>query len=155
MKTEPDVFSIDDLKKNRKTLWDGVRNYQARNFMRDQMKTGDEVLLYHSNANPPGIAGLARVSKLNCTDPTQFDKAHDAFDPKSKKDSPTWICVEVEFVKKFSTLLSLEQIKARSKELDGLLLLRKGQRLSVQPVTSEHYSLLVKMCEHGLIMRTD
>ena len=97
MKSEPDVFSIDDLKKQKQTTWDGVRNYQARNFMMNDMQVGDLVLFYHSNAKPPGIAGLATVSKKAEPDPTQFDKKSEYFDPKATKEKPRWFCVKVKF----------------------------------------------------------
>jgi predicted RNA-binding protein with PUA-like domain len=144
MKSEPDEFSIDDLKRNKTTLWTGVRNYQARNFMKDQMKLGDSILFYHSNAEPPGVAGLAKVSKLNLVDPTQFDKKSDYFDPKVKPDQPRWFCVEVEFEKKFSELLSLAELR-NHKPLEDMLLFKKGQRLSIQPVTQSHFDYICKL----------
>jgi predicted RNA-binding protein with PUA-like domain len=135
MKSEPDVYSIDDLAKDGVTGWEGVRNYQARNSMRDDMKAGDLVLFYHSNADPPGIAGLARVHGVPIADPSQFDKKSEYFDAASKKDDPRWIMAQVEFVERFSNVLPLETLKA-DKALVGMPLLQKGQRLSVQPVTA-------------------
>jgi len=110
MKTEPEVFSIDDLKKNKTTLWEGVRNYQARNFMKD-MQVDDRVLIYHSNSKPSGVAGLASVFKTAVPDPTQFDKKSEYFDPKASKEKPIWFCTEVKFLKKLNTFISLESIK--------------------------------------------
>ena len=105
MKSEPDVFSIDDLQKQIRTAWEGVRNYQARNFMRDQMQVGDRVLYYHSSGEPSGVAGLARVTAAGFPDPSQFQPRGEYFDPKSKKEAPTWVCVEIEFVAKFPPIV--------------------------------------------------
>src|SRR5690348_14287413 len=107
MKTEPDVFSIDDLEKKKRAHWDGVRNFQARNFMRDQMKAGDLNLFYHSSTIPPGVAGLARVCREAYPDFTAWDKKSDFFDPRSTPEKPLWMMVDVEFVKKFPRLISL------------------------------------------------
>ncbi len=144
MKSEPEVYSIDSLKKDRKTLWTGVRNYQARNFMMKDMQLGDSVLFYHSNAEPTGIAGLARVSALAVADPTAIDKKSETFDPKSSADNPIWLCVEVEFVEKFSSVISLADLKA-DKKLRDLLLVQRGQRLSVQPVSEKDFQHIMKM----------
>lgn len=146
MKSEPDCFSIDDLKNapQKTTHWDGVRNYQARNFMRDDMKKGDVVLYYHSNSNPPGIAGLATVVKEAYPDFTAFDPNDPHFDPKSKATSPTWMMVDVKFKKKFKQLISLPELRANPK-LEGMLLLQKGSRLSVQPVSEPHFQEILKM----------
>ena len=141
MKSEPLTYSIEHLKKDKKALWDGVRNYQARNFMRD-MKPGDKVLFYHSNTNPPGIAGLAQVSRSIVPDPTAFDKNSLYFDPKSTKEKPRWFCVEVQFEKAFSKLISLEDLR-KEKPLKDMLVLKKGQRLSVQPVTKKEFDYIV------------
>jgi len=146
MKSEPDAFSIDQLKKRGKTLWDGVRNYQARNFMIEEMKPGDQVLFYHSNAKPPGIVGLAKVSGPAVPDPTQFKKNSDYFDPKSTKDEPRWKCVEVEFADKFNEMLSLDWLKDQ-KQLSDMLVTKKGQRLSIQPVEKKHYDWIVKQAK--------
>src|SRR5690606_27389126 len=107
MKSEPEVFSISDLERDGRTLWEGVRNYQARNFMMNDMKVGDEVLFYHSNAEPPGVAGIAQVSSAAVPDPTAFDKKSEYFEPKATKENPRWFCVEVKFVKKFKAVLPL------------------------------------------------
>jgi predicted RNA-binding protein with PUA-like domain len=138
MKSEPDVFSIDDLAKKGKTAWEGVRNYQARNFMRDEMRVGDLVLFYHSNAEPPGVAGVARVASAPYPDATQFDEKSDYYDAKSKKDAPTWLLVDVAFVEKLPALVPLEAIK-KDPKLGGMLVAQKGQRLSVQPVDEAHF----------------
>ena len=143
MKSEPDVYSIDDLARDGKTMWDGVRNYQARNFMRDQMQAGDLVFYYHSNAEPSGIAGIAKVAGKAYPDPTAFDKKDVHFDPKSKKEKPAWYLVDLTFVKKFKRFLSLEELK-KMKDLDGMLLLQKGSRLSVQPVSEKHWKILIE-----------
>ncbi|MCB1148634.1 MAG: EVE domain-containing protein [Chlamydiia bacterium] len=144
MKSEPDVFSIQDLERVGFTGWDGVRNYQARNYMRDEMKEGDLVLFYHSNSKPPGIAGLARVTKTGVPDPTAFDPKSDYFDPKSKKESPRWIMVEVEFVEHFPVYIPLAELKKR-KDLKGLQLLQKGNRLSIMPVSAPHFDIIAKL----------
>lgn len=138
MKSEPDVYSIDDLARDGSTAWEGVRNYTARNFMRDDMALGDRILFYHSNAEPPGIAGLGEVVGLAAPDPTQFDPASEYFDPGATKDAPRWLAVRVGFVAKLGRLVSLEALK-RDPALAGMLVLAKGQRLSVQPVTEAHY----------------
>lgn len=138
MKSEPDVFSVDQLKKDGTTWWTGVRNYQARNFMMKDMQVGDWVLFYHSNAEPSGIAGLAKVSKPAEPDPTQFEKKSEYFDPKATKEKPTWFCVQVQFVAKFKTFISLEDLRSE-KSLASMLVLKKGQRLSIQPVTQKEF----------------
>lgn len=143
MKSEPDVFSLDDLKKHKTTWWEGVRNYQARNFMVD-MKIGDLVLFYHSNAEPSGVAGLAKVTKLAATDQLQFDKKSEYYDPKATREKPRWFCVEVGYVGSFKNLLTLEDLRTK-KELSEMLVLRKGQRLSVQPVTEAEFVFIKKM----------
>ena len=148
MKSEPDVYSIDDLKRDKKDLWDGVRNYQARNFMMKDMKVGDEVLFYHSNAKPPGVAGLARISKEAVPDPEQFDKKSKYYDRRATKEKPIWYCVEVAFKKKFKHFVSLDEIKEK-KSLSDMLVVKKGQRLSIQPVKPAHFNALVKMGEQS------
>lgn len=144
MKSEPDVFSIDDLKQKKTTLWDGVRNYQARNFMMKDMRVGDVVLFYHSNAEPPGIAGLAKISHLAQPDPSQFDKKSEYYDAKATPQAPRWFGVTVEFVKKFKTLISLDEIRSH-KELQSMLVIKKGQRLSIQPVTKAEFDVIQKL----------
>ncbi len=144
MKSEPDVYSIEDLERDGKTHWDGIRNYQARNFMRDAMEVGDMVLFYHSNAKPPGVAGLARVCSEPYADPTQFDPSSKYFDDKSTPENPRWILVDIEHVETFSHLVSLDALKAEH-QLDDMLVVQRGQRLSVQPVSDDHYELVVAM----------
>lgn len=141
MKTEPDVFSIQDLQKNKTTLWEGVRNYQARNFMMNNMAVGQPVLFYHSNAEPSGIAGLAKVSKKAIPDPLQFDKKSEYFDPKATKEKPIWFCVEVKFEKIFKKILPLSELKTIP-ELSEMLVIKKGQRLSIQPVSEAHFKFI-------------
>lgn len=143
MKSEPDVFSIDDLQRVKREPWDGVRNYQARNFMRDEMKKDDLILFYHSNAKPPGIAGVAKVSKESHPDHSQFDQKSEYFDPKSSPDAPRWFMVEVGFVEKFGEVLTLDALKA-DKALEEMLVVQKGQRLSVQPVKKAHFKHVLK-----------
>ena len=138
MKSEPDVYSIDDLVKDGTTSWEGVRNYQARNFMRDEMKVGDLVLFYHSNAKPPGVAGVARVCREAYPDPTQFDPKSDYFDARSSDANPRWMMVDVGIVERFDELLPLDRLRSES-PLDGMELLRKGSRLSVQKVEKSHF----------------
>lgn len=144
LKSEPDVYSIDDLKRDKRTHWEGVRNYQARNYLRDQLKVGDRVLFYHSNAEPPGIAGIAKVVREGYPDPTAFDQKSDYYDAKSKKEAPAWYMVDIAFVKKFAQPLTLPELK-KVKGLEKMVLLQKGSRLSVQPVTEAEYALLEKM----------
>ena len=144
MKSEPGVYSIQDLKKAGKDLWDGVRNYQARNFMMRDMQVGDEVLFYHSNAKPPNVAGLARISKPAGPDPTAFDPKSKYYDPKSRPGKARWFCVEVAFKAVFDKALPIEALR-KEKALAKMLLLKKGQRLSVLPVTKEEYMHILKM----------
>lgn len=144
MKSEPEVFSIEDLARDKKTLWEGVRNYQARNFMMKEMSLGDEILFYHSNAQPSGVAGLASVSGLGHADPTQFDKKSDYYDAKSKREQPRWICVEVQFIAKFKNIVSLADIKMH-KALKNMGVLKQGNRLSIQPVTKEEFEFVKKL----------
>jgi predicted RNA-binding protein with PUA-like domain len=146
MKSEPSTFSIDDLQRspNKTTSWDGVRNYQARNFMRS-MAVGDQVLFYHSSADPPAVVGIAEVVKTAYPDPTQFDKKDKHYDPESKPSEPRWDMVDIRYVRKFSRALTLDELRNDSK-LKGMVLLRKGSRLSVQPVTQlewKHITSLV------------
>ncbi|HPH66522.1 MAG TPA: EVE domain-containing protein [Kofleriaceae bacterium] len=144
MKSEPDAFGIDDLQRVKREPWTGVRNFQARNFMRDGMKVGDDVLFYHSNATPPGVAGLARIVTAGVVDETQFDPNSQYYDPKAKRAAPTWICVEVEFVKKFTQVLSLDELRADPR-LEDILVTKRGSRLSVQPVSAPHYKVIVEL----------
>ena len=146
VKTEPDVFSIDDLAAapNQTTWWDGVRNYQARNFMRDEMQFGDRVLVYHSNADPSCVVGTATIVRTSYPDPTAWDPADPHFDPKSDPDNPRWFMVDIQFQSKFSEPQSLEMLRAFPK-LSLMVLLRKGTRLSVQPVTKQEFAIIEKL----------
>lgn len=143
MKSEPDVFSIDHLKKDKTTWWEGVRNYQARNFMMNDMSVGDQILFYHSNAEPPGLAGTAVVSKKAVPDKLQFDKKSEYFDGKAFPEKPIWFCVEVKFENKFKIFIPLDEIKS-DKNCAGMLVIKRGQRLSIQPVSETEYKHLVE-----------
>ncbi len=138
MKSEPDAYSIDDLARDKSAEWDGIRNYQARNFMRDDMRVGDWVFFYHSNAKPPGVVGLARVCKTAYPDHTAFDPGSKYHDPKSDPANPRWVMVDVEFVEKFADPVSLEALKAEL-ALAEMLVVQRGQRLSIQPVQRAHF----------------
>jgi len=143
LKSEPKTFSIDDLQRERVTLWDGVRNYQARNFLKE-MQVGDLALFYHSNSNPPGVVGLCQVVRAALADPTQFDKRSEYFDAKSSSEAPRWFCPELEFVGKFPTLIPLAALREQP-ACDGMLLLKKGTRLSVQPVSESEYRAILRL----------
>lgn len=147
MKSEPHVYSWDDLENDGKTHWDGVRNYQARNIMRDDMKNGDMVLYYHSNCKPPHVAGIAKICKEGYPDFTAFDSNSKYFDPKSDIDNPRWIMVDIEPVKKMDKNVNLSDMRENSL-LDGMPLLMRGQRLSVQPVSKEHFKIICEMGEN-------
>jgi len=143
VKTEPEVYSIDDLAREGETDWTGVRNFQARNFLRE-MAPGDGVLVYHSNAEPSGVAGIAAVSHIAAPDRTQFDKRSEFFDEKASKDNPRWFCPDIRFVRKLARLVSLDTLRG-CKDLSGLLLLQKGSRLSVIPVSEKHFKKIVEL----------
>ncbi|ETI62417.1 EVE domain-containing protein [Marinomonas profundimaris] len=143
MKSEPDAFSIDDLKRLKKSPWDGVRNYQARNFMKE-MKEGDKVFFYHSSCSPSGIAGTAKVSKKAYPDHTSWDASSYYFDPKSTQDNPRWFMVDVEFVEKWPSILTLAELKQDS-VLADMLLTKKGNRLSVMPITKDEWEYITVM----------
>jgi len=148
-KSEPNTFSIEDLERSPKkiTCWDGVRNYQARNFLRDSIKLGDGILFYHSNADPPAIAGIAEVVKKGYVDHTAFAPHDPHYDPKSDAKNPTWYMVDIKHVKTFSdpvTLMTLKSVKA----LKNMVLLQKGSRLSVQPVTTQQWDAIVQIANH-------
>lgn len=145
MKSEPSSFSIDDLRHapDQTTYWDGVRNYQARNFMRD-MAIGDQVLFYHSNADPPAAVGIAEVVKTAYPDPTQFDKQDTHYDPQSEPSSPRWDMVDIRLVRKFSRSLTLEILR-KERALKDMVLLRKGSRLSVQPVSPQEWKHILSL----------
>lgn len=144
IKSEPDVYSIDDLEKDKKTYWDGVRNYQARNFLRDEIKIGDKVIFYHSNSEPPSAVGICEVVKEGYPDFTAFDPENPHYDPKSKKEAPTWFMVDIKLVKKFSHPVSIDEMR-KNKKLQNMKLLQKGNRLSVIPLTKEEFDEIVKM----------
>ena len=144
IKSEPETYSIDDLKKDKKTYWDGVRNYQARNFMRDGMKKGDSVLFYYSNAEPSGVAGVCRVAKEGYPDFTAWDKKDRHYDSASSQEKPVWMMVDVEFFEKFNHVVSLEELKADQK-LKTMLVIKRGMRLSVQPVDKTHFDEVVRL----------
>ena len=144
MKSEPSVFGIEHLAQQGVALWDGVRNYQARNFLR-QMKKGDMAFFYHSNCKVAGIVGLMRIAREGYADPTQFDPEHKYFEPKSTLDNPRWTGVDVEFVQKFEQTLSLTELKAMP-ELGDLALVRQGNRLSLMPVSEAQWNVILARC---------
>ena len=141
MKSEPDAYSIETLEKEKETIWDGIRNYQARNFMR-KMEIGDQAFFYHSNCKPPGIVGLMEIVSKNIIDPTQFDKNSKYYDSKSDKLNPRWDCVKVQFLCKSKEIISLQELKSLFKE-DELLVVKKGNRLSILPVVQKSANLLI------------
>lgn len=144
IKSEPDEFSIDRLAKVKREAWSGVRNYQARNYMRDGMQLGDEIFFYHSNCELPGIVGLCTVAKLAYPDPTQFDPESDYFDSASPRDKPRWLCVDVAYKRKLKRTITLGELKS----MDGLgdfALTRRGNRLSVLPVTVTQWNNILSM----------
>ena len=145
-KSEPDVYSIDDLRRDTVTGWEGVRNYQARNFMRDGMQPGDRVLVYHSNAEPTGVAGIAEVAGAAKADPTQFDPKSEYHDPKSTREEPRWLMRELRFVERFGRVVTLEELKA-CKALHAMAALQKGNRLSVTPVTKAEFDAVLRMAK--------
>ncbi len=143
VKTEPNVYSIDDLARDRSTDWSGVRNYQARNFLK-AMAVGDQVLIYHSNAEPPGIVGVGVVFKEATPDRTQFDPKSELFDPKASQAAPRWFCPEIKFVQKLKKLVSLGELR-ECKALAELVLLQRGSRLSVIPVSEKHFQTILEL----------
>jgi predicted RNA-binding protein with PUA-like domain len=143
-KSEGDCYSIDDLKRDKKTAWSGVRNYQARNYMMREMSVGDQVLFYHSNSKPTGVYGVARVVSMVKPDVTQFDTKDDHYDPKATKDRPRWYCIDIAYADKFYSPVSLQTIKLSS-ELDDMLVRAPGSRLSIQPVSREHFEHIIKL----------
>lgn len=146
VKSEPDCYSIDDLANDGQTEWTGVRNYQARNFMRDQMKIGDQVLYYHSSSNPMQIVGLAEVTSQPHPDTTAYDLNDDHYDPTSTPEHPRWYVVDIRFKEKFKNPLSLEQIKLNP-QLQDMLLAKRGNRLSVMPVEEHHFQEIIKLTQ--------
>ena len=144
MKSEPDTFSIDDLERSKTQFWDGVRNYRVRNMFRDEMKVGDRAFFYHSSCKEIGIAGEMEVIKEAAADPTQFDPKSDYFDPGSKKDAPRWLGPTVKFIKKFKKIITLTKIKSQP-NLQKLLIIEKGNRLSVTEISKSEYLALKKL----------
>ena len=147
MKSEPDAFSIDDLKNrpDQTEPWDGVRNYQARNMMRDDMKIGDKAFFYHSNCDEPGIVGIMEVCKEGYPDYTAFDPEDHHYDPKSDPDNPRWIMVDIKYVRHTKRTISLRELKEYAAQMPDFPLIRKGNRLSVMPVEKEHWDFILNL----------
>ena len=144
MKSEPDSYRIDDLERDRLTPWDGIRNYQARNMIRDDMKPGDRAFFYHSSCEVPAIVGIAKIATLPYPDPTQFDARSKYHDPKSSKDNPRWFVVDVAFDRKLARPITLQELK-RLPALADFALMRRGNRLSVMPVSAKHWKRILKL----------
>ena len=146
MKSEPEEFSIDDLARRpgKTEPWDGVRNYQARNMMRDQMRTGDSIFFYHSNCDIPGIAGIMQVHKESYPDPTAFDPEDKHYDPTSDPDDPRWFLVDVKYVRKLKRVISLQELKSHA-ELEAMALVKRGNRLSIMPVTQAQWDFILSL----------
>ncbi|MEQ8800142.1 MAG: EVE domain-containing protein [Phycisphaerales bacterium] len=147
MKSEPEEFSLEDLRNRPEQTepWDGVRNYQARNFMRDDMKKGDKVFFYHSNCTEPGIVGIATIAREAYPDPTAFDPDDSHYDPKSDPDNPRWYHVDVRFERALKRTISLKELKDHPEALGGLALIRRGNRLSVMPVDETHWRYILSL----------
>jgi predicted RNA-binding protein with PUA-like domain len=148
IKSEPDVFSFDDLlaAPNQTSMWEGVRNYQARNFMRDTMQVGDRVLYYHSSTTPPGVVGIAEVASAAYSDPTQFDSKSDYYDPKASPDSPRWVVVDIRGIATLPRIVTLDEIKATA-QLADMRLVQRGNRLSVMPITQLEYETIISLAQ--------
>lgn len=144
MKSEPDCYSIDDLKRDGQNMWEGCRNYTVRNFMRDAMKPGDLAFFYHSNAEPAGIVGTMEIVREGYPDPTQFDANSEYYDAKSPAENPRWLAVDVQFQSKFARVLSLADLRDVA-GLEEMLVLRRGQRLSVMPVTEAEWEIVMRL----------
>jgi predicted RNA-binding protein with PUA-like domain len=144
MKCEPSAYTIDDLARDGTTSWEGVRNYQARNFMRDEMQVGDPVLFYASNAEPSGVTGVAKIARAAYPDQFALKKGHKYFDEASTKEQPIWYMVDIAFVEKFPAIVSLDALK-RTKGLEKMVVTQRGSRLSVQPVTKAEYDIVVRL----------
>ena len=149
MKSEPDAFGIDDLKRRGTEPWSGVRNYQARNFMRDRMKPGDLAFLYHSSCAEPGIYGVMEIATPPYPDPTQFDRKSPYYDKVATREQPRWFLVDVKYRRHLKRPVLLAALRQQEKALKGLMLLRKGSRLSIQPVSAEHWEAILAL-EKGL-----
>jgi predicted RNA-binding protein with PUA-like domain len=148
MKSEPSTFGVDDLEKapKRTTCWDGVRNYQARNMLRDDFSKGDLAFLYHSSCEVPGIVAVMKVTRPGYPDETAFDPKHDHYDPDSRREAPRWFMVDVRLERRFSRVITLEMLRAHaSRELDGMQLLRTGNRLSVMPVDAAQWNFILSL----------
>ena len=148
MKTEPSAFSVEDLAAapRRATAWDGVRNYQARNMLRDQMKKGDQAFMYYSSTEVPGIVAIMEVVREGYPDPTAFDRRHEHYDPDSDRKNPRWFMVDVRLVRRLARTIALEELRAHAgKELKGMVLLRPGNRLSVMPVEAAHWKFILSL----------
>src|SRR5262249_32278338 len=144
MKCEPGAYTIDDLARDGRTGWEGVRNYQARNFIRDDMREGDGVLFYASNAKPSGVTGLATIARAGYPDPYALKKGHKYHDPASRPDAPPWFTVDIAFVERFPEIVSLETLKS-TKGLEKMMVTQKGSRLSIQPVTPAEYNIVLRI----------
>lgn len=149
-KSDPEDFGWDDLERapEQTTCWDGVRNYQARNFLRDSIKLGDRVLFYHSQSDPPALMGLCEVVREAYPDPTAWEVGHHHYDPKASPDNPPWVMVDIRLVERFPQPVPLERLRAEA-VLEGLELLRKGSRLSIQPVSAEHFKKIMSIAGGG------
>lgn len=143
-KSEPGEYSIDDLKRDRREMWDGIRNYQVRNMIRDDMAVGDRILFYHSSCKVPGVVGIAKIASKAYPDPTQFDPDDKHYDPKSDPDEPRWLLVDVQFVRKLKRTIPLTEIKQHP-GLADMTLVQRGNRLSIFPVSDEHWDLVLGM----------
>ncbi len=148
MKCEPEAYTIDDLERDGTTTWEGVRNFQARNYMRDDMKMGDGVLFYASNAEPSGVTGVAEISREGYPDPYSFQEGHKYHDPKSDPENPTWYMVDIRFVEKFPDIIPLAVLK-ETRGLENMMVTQKGSRLSVQPVTKKELDIVAKLGRKG------
>ena len=144
MKCEPTAYNIDDLKRDGSTTWEGVRNFQARNFLRDKVQVGDKVLFYASSAEPSGVTGVAEVERAGYPDPFQFKKGHKYFDPKAKKEQPLWYLVDLKFVEKFREIVPLSTLKS-TKGLEKMVVVRPGSRLSIQPLTKSEFEIVLRL----------
>jgi predicted RNA-binding protein with PUA-like domain len=141
-KSEPDVYSIDDLARDKTEPWNGIRNYQVRNMIRDDMNAGDQIIFYHSSCKVPGAAGIARIAGKSRPDPLQFDSSSDYFDAKSNIEDPRWLLVDIEFVRKFKRVITLAELKEHP-GLDDFVLTRRGNRLSIFPVSNPHWKIIL------------
>jgi predicted RNA-binding protein with PUA-like domain len=142
MKSEPDAYSIDDLERDGREPWDGIRNYQARNMMRDDMKVGDQAFFYHSSCQVPAIVGIVKIASKAYPDPSQFDRRSKYYDPKSSEEAPRWMLVDVAFKRKLARPIPLTELKAHP-GLDDFLLTKRGNRLSIFPVDKKHWDLIL------------